>query len=86
MDNYPPGAANDPMAPYNESLPETRKLIVEANAEIGIIVGVEVKIDDGDILIDEMQEEVRKAIIDKLNIDDKEVILNDVTIHYWKYG
>ncbi len=33
LDNYPPGAANDPRAPYNEPLPKEEVLNFELNAK-----------------------------------------------------
>ena len=40
MDNYPPGAANDPRAPYNERLREEREVIVTESLECTVCIDV----------------------------------------------
>ena len=40
MSNYPPGAANDPNAPYNEPLTKYAKVRAEVTVDIGTMVDV----------------------------------------------
>lgn len=76
FDNYPVGAADDPRAPYNEPLARTVK--VEVGVELGTTVDIEVV---GDLSEDILQEFVRDKVIEKLNIDDEDIVLNDITIY-----
>lgn len=76
FDNYPAGAANDPTAPYNEPL--ARVVEVEVGVELETIVDIEVV---GDLSENIMQELVRDEVIEKLNIDNKDIILNNITIY-----
>lgn len=76
LDNYPAGAANDPRAPYNEPL--ARNVKVEVGVELGTMVDIEVV---GDISEDIMQELVKDKVIEKLNIDNENIILNNITIY-----
>ena len=46
MSNYPPGAANDPRAPYNEPLTKYAKIVAEVSVDIGTMVDVYVELDE----------------------------------------
>lgn len=74
FDNYPAGA--DARVLYNEPL--ARNVRVEVGVELGTMVDIEVV---GDLSDDIMQELVRDKVIEKLNIDNDDIILNDITIY-----
>lgn len=74
FDNYPVGAADDPRAPYNEPLARN----VKVGVELGTMVDIEVV---GDLSEDIMQELVKDKVIEKLNIDNEDIVLNDITIY-----
>lgn len=79
---YPIGTYNDPKALWNE--PNDRKVIVEVNVEVGTFVNVIIpQYKEGKHLVineRELKEAVEEAIKKKLNIDNKDVILNNLTI------
>ena len=80
MSNYPPGAANDPNAPYNEPL--LRPIQVELNVELGTIIDVEMPYDsDGYIDMGNLRDAVETVLKERYNIDNTETVLND--IHIW---
>lgn len=74
FDNYPVGAADDPRAPYNEPLARN----VKVGVELGTMVDIEVV---GDLSEDIMQELVKDKVIEKLNIDNEDIVLNNITIY-----
>lgn len=83
MSNYPPGAANDPNAPYNELLTKTIK--VEVSAELGTFVDVDVPLDEeGYPETDCLNEAVQIAIKDKYNVDNIDTVLNRINIWDWR--
>lgn len=75
LDNYPPGAANDPRAPWNESL--TREVTVEISVELGTMVTVEAIEDD----VEDLRDQLQQAITQKFNVDGKDIVLNDYFVH-----
>lgn len=81
-ENYPAGAYNDPSAPWNE--PNDRDITVEVNVEIGTFVKVSVpQYQEGEHLVineDELEEAVEEAIKDKLDIDNEDIVLNNLSI------
>ena len=81
-ENYPAGAYNDPSAPWNE--PNNRNVTVEVNVEIGTFVKVSVpQYQEGKHLVineDELEKAVEEAIIDKLDIDNEDIVLNNLSI------
>ncbi len=81
-ENYPAGAYNDPSAPWNE--PNNRNVTVEVNVEIGTFVKVSVpQYQEGKHLVineDELEEAVEEAIKDKLDIDNEDIVLNNLSI------
>lgn len=81
-ENYPAGAYNDPSAPWNE--PNNRNVTVEVNVEIGTFVKVSVpQYQEGKHLVineDELEEVVEEAIKDKLDIDNEDIVLNNLSI------
>lgn len=76
FDNYPVGAADDPRAPYNE--PSARTVKVEVGVELGTIVDIKAV---GDLSEDIMQELVKDKVIEKLNIDNEDIVLNNITVY-----
>ena len=86
MSNYPPGAANDSSAPYNEPLTRYSNIIVEATADISAIIEVEVEVDeDGYPILEDLQEAVKKAFIKRFNIENVDNVLNDIHIWGWRF-
>ena len=86
MSNYPPGAANDSSAPYNEPLTRYSNIIVEATADISAIIEVEVEVDeDGYPILEDLQEVVKKAFIKRFNIENVDNVLNDIHIWGWRF-
>ena len=79
---YPAGAENDPNAPYNQ--PIDRDIEVEVNVEIGTFVDITIpQYKEGRHLVineEELKEAVEEAIKDKLNIDNEDIVLNNLTI------
>ena len=79
---YPVGAYNDPSAPWNE--PNDRDLTVEVNVELGTFVDVTIpQYKEGKHLVineEELKEAVEKAIKDKLNINNEDIVLNNLSI------
>lgn len=83
MSNYPPGAANDPRAPYNEPL--TKKALVEVNVELGTIVEIEIEVDeDGYPEAEDLRNLVAEELRIKYGVDDKDTILTDIKIWDWR--
>lgn len=82
IDNYPAGASNNPSAPWNE--PNDRNVTVEVNVELGTFVDITIpQYREGRNLVineEELKEAVEKAIKDKLNIDNEDIVLNNLTI------
>lgn len=70
-DNYPIGSANDPRAPYNESL--RKRVNVEVGVELGLFLKVEVYNEE------EIEEEVAKQIYDRFKYGDTEI--NSIQIY-----
>lgn len=70
-DNYPAGAANDPSAPYNESLP------IVARAEVGVVLGLFVDVEVNEE--DDIKQAVEETIKDRFKTRDVEI--NDVIIY-----
>lgn len=86
MSNYPPGAAYDSNAPYNEPLTKYANIVVEATADISAIVEIEVEVDeDGYPIIEDMQEEVAKVFRKRFNAENTDNILNDIYIWDWRF-
>ena len=79
---YPAGAYNDPSAPWNE--PNDRDITVEVTVELGTFVDITIpQYKEGRYLIineEELKEVVEKAIKDKLNIDNEDIVLNNLSI------
>lgn len=85
MSNYPPGAANDPNAPYNEPLTKYAKIRAEVTVDIGTMIDVFVEVDE-DGYPD--MEDLREAIIEVLRnkfINNSEDVLSDVHIWDWQF-
>ena len=85
LDNYPPGAANDPRAPYNEPECPVKTVVVEVGATIGTMVEVDIEgwyDEDGNFEYDDadLKDKVEDKIIDKFKIDGKNHVLNDIEI------
>ena len=73
IDNYPPGAANDSFAPYNEPL------MKEVTFEVGIELGTMITIEESNNK--DIKTQIADAIIEKLKIDNDEVVLNNFYIY-----
>jgi hypothetical protein len=85
MSNYPPGAANDPNAPYNEPIPKYKNFTVEVSVEIGTVVKVEAEVDeDGYIEAEDFRNTIAKVLRQKYNIDDNDTTLIDIHVWDWK--
>lgn len=85
MSNYPPGAANDPNAPYNEPLTKYAKVRAEVTVDIGTMIDVFVEVDE-DGYPD--MEDLREAIIEVLRnkfINNSEDVLSDIHIWDWRF-
>ena len=85
MDNYPPGAANDPNAPYNEPLTKYAKIRAEVTVDIGTMIDVFVEVDeDGYPNIEDLREAVIEVLCNKF-INNNEDVLSDIHIWDWKF-
>ena len=63
MDNYPPGAANDPTAPYNEPLAEPHRVLVSITLSKEFTVDV-LKTEDREV--DESDVRLEKFLPDEI--------------------
>lgn len=77
MSNYPPGAENDPRAPYNEPKPESYIVSVDVEVYLGTTIEVEVQ---NPMDKNEVYDQVKEVIISKYNIDGEDTYLNDINI------
>ena len=85
MSNYPPGAANDPNAPYNEPLTKYAKIRAEVTVDIGTMIDVFVEVDeDGYPNIEDLREAVIEVLRNKF-INNSGDVLSDVHIWDWRF-
>lgn len=85
MSNYPPGAANDPNAPYNEPLTKYAKVRAEVTVDIGTMIDVFVEVDeDGYPDMENLRETVIEVLCNKF-INNGEDVLSDVHIWDWRF-
>ena len=85
MSNYPPGAANDPNAPYNEPLTKYVKVRAEVTIDIGTMVDVFVEVDEeGYPDIEDLREAVIEVLCDKF-INNSGDVLSDIHIWDWRF-
>jgi hypothetical protein len=77
MSNYPPGAENDPRAPYNEPKPESYVVSVGVEVYLGTTIEVEVQ---NPMDKNEVYDQVKEVVISKYNIDGEDTWLNDIDI------
>lgn len=85
MSNYPPGAANDPNAPYNEPLTKYAKIRVEVTIDIGTMVDVFVEVDeDGYPDMEDLREAVIEVLRNKF-INNSGDVLSDIHIWDWRF-
>lgn len=85
MSNYPPGAANDPNAPYNEPLTKYAKIRAEVTVDIGTIVDVFVEVDeDGYPDMEDLREAVIEVLCNKF-INNSGDVLSDIHIWDWRF-
>lgn len=77
MSNYPPGAENDPRAPYNEPKPESYVVSVDVEVYLGTTIEVEVQ---NSMDKNEVYDQVKEVVISKYNIDGEDTCLNDINI------
>lgn len=79
LDNYPPGAANDPLAPYNQCDPEP--IEVEVTVSITLSKTVKVYVDDYIQEAPESDGEVYYAgDIDLSNCDLHKAVMKQITL------
>ena len=84
MSNYPPGAANDPNAPYNEPLTKYAKIRAEVTIDIGTMVDAFVEVDeDGYPDIEDLREAVIEVLRDRF-INNSGDVLSDIQIWDWR--
>ena len=85
MSNYPPGAANDPNAPYNEPLTKYAKIRAEVTVDIGTMVDVFVEVDeDGYPDMEDLREAVIEVLRNKF-INNNGDVLSDIHIWDWRF-
>lgn len=85
MSNYPPGAANDPNAPYNEPLTKYAKIRAEVTVDIGTMVDVFVEVDeDGYPDMENLREAVIEVLCNKF-INNSGDVLSDIHIWDWRF-
>ena len=85
MSNYPPGAANDPNAPYNEPLTKYAKIRAEVTVDIGTMVDVFVEVDeDGYPDMEDLRAAVIEVLCNKF-INNSGDVLSDVRIWDWRF-
>ena len=85
MSNYPPGAANDPNAPYNEPLTKYAKIRAEVTVDIGTMIDVFVEVDeDGYPNMEDLREAVIEVLCNKF-INNSGDVLSDVHIWDWRF-
>ena len=85
MSNYPPGAANDPNAPYNEPLTKYAKIRAEVTVNIGTMVDVFVEVDeDGYPDMEDLREAVIEVLRNKF-INNNGDVLSDIHIWDWRF-
>lgn len=77
MSNYPPGAENDPRAPYNEPKPESYVVSVDVEVYLGTTIEVEVQ---NPMDKNEVYDQVKEVVISKYNIDGEDTVINDINI------
>jgi hypothetical protein len=84
MSNYPPGAANDPNAPYNEPLTKYAKIKAEVTVDIGTMIDVFVEVDeDGYPDMEDLREAVTEVLRNKF-INNSRDVLSDIHIWDWR--
>lgn len=85
MSNYPPGAANDPNAPYNEPLTKYAKIKAEVTVDIGTMIDVFVEVDeDGYPDMEDLREAVIEVLRNKF-INNSGDVLSDIHIWDWRF-
>lgn len=85
MSNYPPGAANDPNAPYNEPLTKYAKIRAEVTVDIGTMIDVFVEVDeDGYPDMEDLRTAVIEVLCNKF-INNSGDVLSDVHIWDWQF-
>lgn len=85
MDNYPPSAANDPNAPYNEPLTKYAKIRAEVTVDIGTMIDIFVEVDkDGYPNIEDLREAVIEVLRNKF-INNSRDVLSDIHIWDWRF-
>ena len=85
MSNYPPGAANDPNAPYNEPVTKYAKVRAEVTVDIGTMIDVFVEVDeDGYPDMEDLRTTVIEVLCNKF-INNSGDVLSDVHIWDWQF-
>ena len=85
MSNYPPGAANDPNAPYNKPVTKYAKVRAEVTVDIGTMIDVFVEVDeDGYPDMEDLRAAVIEVLCNKF-INNSGDVLSDVHIWDWQF-
>ena len=85
MSNYPPGAANDLRAPYNEPLTKYAKVRAEVTVDIGTMIDVFVEVDeDGYPDMEDLRNAIIEVLCDKF-INNSGDVLSDIHIWDWRF-
>ena len=96
MNNYPPGAANDPDAPYNQPLPDTRRVLVSMciskEFDVDVFNNNGREVNEGDVrlvhfLPDDILNQVakpnsefRKLVLDQMKRDAADWTVDNITV------
>lgn len=96
MNNYPPGAANDPTAPYNQPLAEPYEVTVSMTLSktftIDVLKHEDRLINEGDVrlqrflpdeilkLVSERDSEYKKIILDQMRNDASGWVVDEIAI------
>lgn len=96
MNNYPPGATNDPDAPYNQPLPDTRRVLVSMcisrEFNVDVFKNEDREINEGDVrlehfLADDILKQVtkpdtefHKIVLDQMKKDAADWEVDNITV------
>ncbi len=82
MDNYPPGAANDPDAPYNQPLAEPYEVTVSMTLSktftIDVLKHEDRLVDEADVRLQHFLPDEMLKIVSKPDTEYKKILLNQM--------
>ena len=82
MDNYPPGAANDPDAPYNQPLAEPYEVTVSMTLSktftVDVIKHEDRLVDEADVRLQHFLPDEMLKIVSKPDTEYKKILLNQI--------